>query len=212
MKRLSLCLLLLCASALAQQTLVGPISISGNPPYMQDFSQATSAAPCQTLAQLPSLSSSFPPVPNAVRACFPGGGAMPMYDFGSGYVSSVPSITIGSVTALPAGSVPSVSVDAKSTAMSRVLDFGIPAGPTGAIGATPQISIGTVVTGLPGSAASVTLDSASTTLKPVFDFVIPQGAAGTSSSFKTLDCDAQFTFPSTATGTIHLHCINVTTQ
>lgn len=90
------------------------------------------------------------------------------------------TISIGSVTTLPAGS--SATVVNSGTSGAAVFDFGLPEGDTGPQGEDgPQgpaatVAIGTVTTLSPGSNATVT--NSGTSSAAVFDFGIPQGAEG----------------------------------
>lgn len=89
-----------------------------------------------------------------------------------------PVFEIGSVTAVPYGVNPSVSMSGSIT--NPKLNFGIVQGPQGYIGNTPIISIGTVEYKFyyDTSPPSVTLNPFSTTANPIFDFILKQGPQG----------------------------------
>jgi hypothetical protein len=85
------------------------------------------------------------------------------------------SITIGTVTTLPAGS--PATVTNVGTPQDPVFDFGIPQGIQGIQGNAATIAVGTVSTVDPGDPAAVT--NVGTPNDAVFDFDIPQGEAAT---------------------------------
>ena len=99
-----------------------------------------------------------------------------------------PTINVGSVTTLTAGSPASVTNSGSSS--NVILDFGIPTGPQGiqgpagadgvdgTDGVSPTISIGNTTTLDPNSPATVTNVGTSTDV--ILDFGIPQGKQGTS--------------------------------
>ncbi|MDC9825684.1 hypothetical protein PRN20_18270 [Devosia sp. ZB163] len=85
------------------------------------------------------------------------------------------SVTIGTVTTLPAGS--DATVENVGTAQDVVLNFGIPEGIQGIQGFAATIAVGTVTTVDPSDPATVT--NSGDENDAVFDFDIPQGAAAT---------------------------------
>lgn len=99
-----------------------------------------------------------------------------------------PTINVGTVTTLTAGSEASVSNSGSTT--NVILDFGIPTGPQGiqgpagadgvdgTDGVSPTISIGNTTTLDPNSPATVT--NVGTNTDVILDFGIPQGKQGTS--------------------------------
>lgn len=99
-----------------------------------------------------------------------------------------PTINIGTVTTLTAGSPASVSNSGSSS--NVILDFGIPTGPQGiqgpagadgvdgTDGISPTISIGNTTTLDPNSSATVT--NVGTNTDVILDFGIPQGKQGVS--------------------------------
>lgn len=90
------------------------------------------------------------------------------------------SVTVGTVTTLSPGA--SASVTNVGSTAAAVLNFGIPAGQTGATGSqgpagnAATIAVGTVTTLSPGASATVT--NVGTSSAAVFDIGIPQGAVG----------------------------------
>lgn len=98
---------------------------------------------------------------------------LPLTGTGTGTSGTI-SVQIGTTTTLAPGA--SATVVNGGTASAPVLNFGIPAGATGASGVTPTPTIGTVTTLAPGATATVTVTG--TASNPVFNFGIPQGAAG----------------------------------
>ena len=90
------------------------------------------------------------------------------------------SVTAGTTTTLSPGA--SASVTNVGTTAAAVLNFGIPAGQTGATGSqgpagtAATIAVGTVTTLSPGASATVT--NAGTSAAAVFNMGIPQGAVG----------------------------------
>lgn len=90
-----------------------------------------------------------------------------------GATGKTPTITVGTVTLLPAGSEATVTIT--GTEEAPVLNFGIPKGDTGV---TPNISIGTVTTLPAGSDAAVTITG--TAEAPVLNLSLPQGKDGVS--------------------------------
>lgn len=99
-----------------------------------------------------------------------------------------PTINVGTVTTLDAGSQASVSNSGSTT--NVILDFGIPTGPQGiqgpagadgvdgTDGVSPTISIGNTTTLDPNSPATVT--NVGTNTNVILDFGIPQGKQGVS--------------------------------
>jgi hypothetical protein len=85
------------------------------------------------------------------------------------------TVTVGSVTTLPAGA--PASVVNVGTVKDMVLNFGIPEGIQGIQGDAATIAVGTVTTVGPGAPAAVS--NVGTPNDAVFDFDIPQGAAAT---------------------------------
>ncbi len=94
-----------------------------------------------------------------------------------GPIGFTPTISVGA-TGLPTGDAPTVSLS--GTALDPVIDFGIPAGATGAtgpVGAVNTLSIGTITPGAAGSPAEATITGAAPA--QVLSLTIPQGIAGT---------------------------------
>ena len=91
-----------------------------------------------------------------------------------GPAGTTPTIQIGNVATVPAGS--SASVTNSGTSTDVVLNFEIPQGEIGATGQPTNISIGTVTTLPAGSNATVV--SSGTPMDAVLDFGIPQGPQG----------------------------------
>jgi len=85
------------------------------------------------------------------------------------------TVTVGSVTTLPAGA-PATVVNV-GTAKDMVLNFGIPEGIQGIQGEAATIAVGTVTTVGPGVPAAI--DNVGSPNDAVFDFAIPQGPAAT---------------------------------
>lgn len=101
----------------------------------------------------------------------------------TGSTGATPSFSIGSVSSLPAGSTPVVTITGSSA--SPQLNFQLPAGntgqqgiagPAGATGATPTISVGTVTSLPAGSSPYVT--QTGTTTAPVLNFGLVSGQDG----------------------------------
>ena len=94
------------------------------------------------------------------------------------------TITIGSVTTLPAGSLATVAN--VGTTSSAVLDFGIPQGQPGdtTTGAAATITIGAVTALPPGSQPTVV--NSGTPSAAVFDFGIPRGVDGSNGADATV--------------------------
>jgi hypothetical protein len=103
------------------------------------------------------------------------------------------TVQVGNVTTLAAGSSATVS-NTNGTAYAAILDFGIPAGATGATGATgpagkdgtngkdgvtPSFAIGQVTTVSAGGSATVTATPSNGGANVTLDFGIPRGADGT---------------------------------
>ena len=87
-----------------------------------------------------------------------------------------PTFSIGAVTALAAGAVPTVSVT--GSAAAPVLNIGIPGGIPGSNGLTPTFSVGAVTALAAGAAPTVSVSG--TAAAPVLNVGIPAGAAGLS--------------------------------
>ena len=94
------------------------------------------------------------------------------------------SVTVGTTTTLSPGA--SASVTNVGTTAAATLNFGIPAGQTGATGSqgpagnAATVAVGTVTTLSPGASATVT--NVGTSAAAVFNYGIPQGAVGSTGS------------------------------
>lgn len=94
-----------------------------------------------------------------------------------------PTLSIGTVTTLPAGSSATAVLTPSGIDAYRI-DLGIPKGDTGqdgvkgADGVTPTFKLGTVSTLAPTDSATVTITKSPTTEEYTFDFGIPKGADG----------------------------------
>lgn len=94
-----------------------------------------------------------------------------------------PTLSIGTVTTLPAGSLATAVLTPTGTDAYRI-DLGIPKGEAGqdgvkgADGVTPTFKLGTVTTLAPTDSATVTITKSATTEEYTFDFGIPKGADG----------------------------------
>jgi hypothetical protein len=95
----------------------------------------------------------------------------------NGVTGATATVSVGTVTTLPAGS--TATVVNTGTSYANILNFGIPqgaSGQNGVTGATSTVAIGTVTTLSPGSLATVT--NSGTSYASILDFGIPQGETG----------------------------------
>lgn len=84
------------------------------------------------------------------------------------------TLTIGTVTSLPAGS--SATATITGTSPNQVLNLGIPIGSTGSPGSSNTLTIGTVTTLPVGSSATATITG--TAPSQTLNLGIPIGATG----------------------------------